>query len=102
MFFRFKPETYWYVLVHIVRSLLLAIAPIIPNVILQLILMQVVMSVQLSITAMVKPWRLESANFFEQFLTQGVLLMVFIAGTFVHDEDADAGAWLGMIIVALP
>ena len=40
LFFRFRSEVFWFSLSHILRSLLLALAPVVPNTMTQLVIVQ--------------------------------------------------------------
>ena len=54
-FFRFRAEAYWYGLVHMIHSLLLSLAPVIPSPMGQLIATELIVIALLILTIVVMP-----------------------------------------------
>lgn len=99
LFFRYNADAYWYSLVHIFRSLLLANLPIIPNVFAQVTSMQAVLVSQFGIVLSYKPWRVPRTNLLDLFFT---VIMLFILGCSAFYTDQQPGevvAWMIVIVL---
>jgi len=103
LFFRYKPAMYWYSLVHLFRSLLIALTTIMPIPGVQVLLLQVVLALQLALVCDRHPWRVPQANTLESELTVGVLLMLGCAALITGGgEERMAIAWtfIALLIAA--
>lgn len=102
LFVRYRPETYWYALAHIFRSLALSLAVIIPDIVGQILVVEAILFAHLLLTALAKPWRLNHINIFDLLLTVGVLMMVSFSAFFVDSQGSkQTVAWFASTIVVL-
>eukprot|EP00971_Amphidinium_carterae_P242080 4806551-Amphidinium_carterae.1 len=62
LFFRYQPQKYWFVLVQFLRSLLVALILIIPEVSIQIVVLQFIILSCLLLTLRSLPWRGHDAN----------------------------------------
>ena len=85
----FRAEVYWYGLVLMFRSLVLAMAPVVPNIFVQLFLVFVVLLSHLLAMVHLTPWRVQQANLVEPVVTITVLLFLFVGVFFVDINDVD-------------
>jgi len=83
LFFRFRTETYWYILLILFRSLAIGSLPVLPSPIMQLLCMQCVTMVSANASAYFWPWRLWAANAFEVVLACLMVLICTLASFFV-------------------
>jgi len=102
LFFRYKPHAYWFSVVHLMRSLLIALTTIMPVAGVQILLMQFVVILQLTLVCLLRPWRVEGANALEAVLTLGLLLMLSCALllTGAAGESTEL-AWTFVVFLAL-
>eukprot|EP00403_Amphidinium_massartii_P046689 CAMPEP_0178468920 /NCGR_PEP_ID=MMETSP0689_2-20121128/53164_1 /TAXON_ID=160604 /ORGANISM="Amphidinium massartii, Strain CS-259" /LENGTH=1242 /DNA_ID=CAMNT_0020095983 /DNA_START=65 /DNA_END=3793 /DNA_ORIENTATION=- len=104
LFFRFTPQSYWYILVHIIRSLLLAVLPVVPNVIATIYLMQLTMVFSTLITVRFLPWRVWLANCLDTAFSVAVLVLLNTAGFFapeITENDRKRIAWFTAVVVLM-
>jgi len=104
LFFRFQPSAHWYIVVHMVRSLVLAVLPVIPHVITTLYFMQITVVLIILVTVRWMPWRAATANFLDIFCSMAVLTLLITAGFFVPtitDADRQAMAWFASLVVSV-
>jgi hypothetical protein len=99
LFFRYRVEVYWYSLVHMLRSVILAFIPIVPDVVIQIIVMQMLTVAHFALTIFIQPWRIGHANFLESAFLCGVLLILAIGAFFVDDLDKESLAYFGASIL---
>jgi len=107
LFFRFRSECYWYSLVHMFRSLLLANLPVLPDAAGQILCMQAIMLFQLYCVLAYRPWRVPVANQLDVFLTTAIMLLLGIAAFFVDTTivtfvAAAAVCLCAILLLALP
>lgn len=101
LFFRYTPEAYWYSIVQMTRSLLVALVPIFPDVSGQIVIMDIIMITVLIIVVGTKPWRMERANFFDGVFTVSILMVLICASFYVEWSPGPALAWLASITLVL-
>ena len=65
LFLFFRAEVYWYGLVFIVRGFVLAMAPVVPNIIGHMFLVLFVVLSNILATVHFAPWAVAKANFVE-------------------------------------
>eukprot|EP00413_Alexandrium_margalefii_P006868 CAMPEP_0204539372 /NCGR_PEP_ID=MMETSP0661-20131031/16677_1 /ASSEMBLY_ACC=CAM_ASM_000606 /TAXON_ID=109239 /ORGANISM="Alexandrium margalefi, Strain AMGDE01CS-322" /LENGTH=606 /DNA_ID=CAMNT_0051545979 /DNA_START=50 /DNA_END=1867 /DNA_ORIENTATION=- len=82
LFVRSRPEVYWYVIAHVARSFAIALVPLVPSVLLQIISLQVLMFASLGLTVSFRPWRTWEANVVEVVITSLVMLFCSLANCF--------------------
>jgi len=99
LFCRYKTMTYWYGLVHLFRSLFLAIIPILPIVSIQLLCMQVVLLLSLIFNVTYQPWRVPVSNIVDACFTMAIMFVISCAAFYTDSEPSVALAWIGVIIV---
>jgi hypothetical protein len=73
MFFRYKVDKYWYVLVFLTRNTIIAVTPAIPDGVWQILLLQMVLTLSLIVVTFVQPWRVTLANLMEVVVNFGIL-----------------------------
>lgn len=103
LFVRFRPEAYWYILLFMGRSLVFAIAPIIPDTFVQVMLLQIVLAAAAIITAIVRPWRVKLMNTLDVFFAVVMLLLVSVSTFFVEEVDNNhfGVAFFGTIVMVI-
>ncbi|CAK0839895.1 unnamed protein product, partial [Prorocentrum cordatum] len=101
LFFRYKPETYWYCLVQLLRSLLLAVVLALPDVAFQLMSMQLILALQLCCVVYYLPWRVPGPNTLDATFTVGVVVVLACASFYVDAHPGDVLAWLSIVLVAI-
>ncbi|CAK0868506.1 unnamed protein product, partial [Prorocentrum cordatum] len=77
LFFRFRPQTYWYVFLLLSRNLSVALIPVVPNVTGQLFLMFVLMGSSSILSAVVVPWRILLASMLDIFIGVSLLQITY-------------------------
>lgn len=87
LFFRFRPGSYWYVLVLVMRNSAVALAPIIAEDSLELVLLVMVLLPCVILCSIVFPWRLFLANLLDLAINGGFLLMLFLGALFVDNAN---------------
>jgi hypothetical protein len=97
LFFRYRSECYWYSLVHMFRSLLLANLPVLPDAAAQILCMQAILLSQLYCIVAYRPWRVPVANQLDLFFTASIMFILGVAAFFVDV----VGETLAEIAVAL-
>mmetsp|Transcript_34383 Transcript_34383/g.78352 ORF Transcript_34383/g.78352 Transcript_34383/m.78352 type:complete len:1613 (-) Transcript_34383:77-4915(-) len=101
LFFRFKAQLHWYVLILLVRSLLLGLMPVVPNAILQITLIQLIVLVCVLITSHCCPWRVGTANVLDVSFQVMIVTFVALAAFFVEytSDDQKQVAWIAYIFI---
>jgi len=99
LFFRYKPDAFWYSIVHMTRSLLLAMVPMLPNVAGQIVIMDVIMIAQLMIVAGTAPYRVSKANYLDNFFTVAILMTLICAAFYVEWSPGSALAWIATLLL---
>ena len=96
MFFRFTPATYWFILVHNIRSLLVALSPVLPSGVAQVHLKEIILLCVLELTVRYKPGRLHYANVLDCVFGLTAPATVCIGSCVTHPQDVDVKglAWL--------
>ena len=103
MYFRFKPESYYYGLLMLLRGALLCVVPVAawkyPSV--QVIVFVCLFIVFQSFQVFTLPWRSAAANVCDAVLSSMmVLLMACVAMSDDFHQDASAIGYLGIVIVS--
>eukprot|EP00930_Biecheleria_cincta_P015195 TRINITY_DN12760_c0_g1_i3.p1 TRINITY_DN12760_c0_g1~~TRINITY_DN12760_c0_g1_i3.p1 ORF type:complete len:1977 (-),score=290.77 TRINITY_DN12760_c0_g1_i3:289-5610(-) len=106
IFVRFRPNRYYYGLVHLLRSFFIALVPVVlsTNVQAQLLVMCAVLTTTLFLQAALWPWRGRAANYLDGAFSCG-LLMLLTGGSMLapmnkgHAEDTLKG--FAIVIVGL-
>ncbi|CAK0881186.1 unnamed protein product [Prorocentrum cordatum] len=75
LFFRYRPQAYWYPLVSMLRGFLVALLPILPRTPLQIIAMELLLIASLAVVVGSRPWRLEYACILDCFFTLSILFV---------------------------
>jgi hypothetical protein len=99
LFFRYRVEVYWYSLAHMLRSLAIALSPVFPIVIIQILLVQAVTVVTLVMTVMLRPWRVDNANTMESLFSVGVILLLTMGSFFVSLVSTDHLSWFCVVLL---
>eukprot|EP00445_Apocalathium_hangoei_P003277 CAMPEP_0203850168 /NCGR_PEP_ID=MMETSP0359-20131031/6613_1 /ASSEMBLY_ACC=CAM_ASM_000338 /TAXON_ID=268821 /ORGANISM="Scrippsiella Hangoei, Strain SHTV-5" /LENGTH=1503 /DNA_ID=CAMNT_0050766029 /DNA_START=36 /DNA_END=4547 /DNA_ORIENTATION=+ len=101
LFMRYTPRRYWFVLVHMARSLAFSFITLAPVVVLQIVLTQILMIAQLIVSVRTWPWRAYWANMIEVFTTVVMLMLLCFSAFFVEGEPVESVAWAaaGLIIL---
>jgi len=101
LFLRFRPEIYWFALMHLFRSLALALLPAIYDVSVQLVGMQLVLSAYLLSLVLFMPYRVRVANYIEVGFTIAMLFVVGSAGLYVNVEPGPMLALVCLMLIAV-
>jgi hypothetical protein len=97
LFFRVKPAARWFVLAFLVRNMIIAMVPVIPNVFWQVTIMQIMFIVTFGVTCIVMPWRWPIANALE-IVTAGCMLCLFcLTAFFVRDPNLQGVAEVAVV-----
>ena len=89
LFFRFKPEAFWYVLVVLFRNLTVALAPVLLDVTTQFFLLLLALGLPIVTCAAVFPWRISTANILDLATNSGFVLILFF-GALLADAANEA------------
>ena len=87
LFFRFRPEANWYVLVFLARNMIVALVPILPDAAAQILTMLFVVSLCTGLSIHIWPWRVSVANLFEIGAGMGVGAILCVSLAFVGEVD---------------
>jgi len=107
LFYRFKAASYWYSLVYILRSALIALVPVIPNSRAQVIVIEVLLFSTTLVQAHTFPWRVESANYLDCTLSSILITTLCCASFLVDGADPKTLSLLcsvllvGMMVLAV-
>ena len=102
LFSHYRPEVYWYSLVHILRSVVIANLPALPNPAAQVMSMQAVLVIQLLVVVYLQPWRVPIANKIDLLFTSAVLFNVSCASYYLDTEAGPVLAWAAVLMLAVP
>jgi len=89
LFVRSRPEVYWFSLVHVARSLAVAVVSIMPGFILQVMSLQVVMFFSLGAVVRFHPWRSRAANVIEIVVISMVMFLCALTSFFGDVTQAE-------------
>jgi len=95
LFSRCRTKRYWYGLVHMLRSLVLAVIPIFPDVFIQIMMMVAVLICSLIYGVSYRPWRVSICNVVDTSFTVLIVLILICAAFFTDVDPSDSIAWLG-------
>jgi len=89
LFFRFKPDAYWFtvILFFILRNLLAALVPTLLEPLFQVGVLMVLFGASLVVVAKYFPWRNEVANYIDILVTLNIVIMLAASGFFVDSID---------------
>jgi hypothetical protein len=99
LFFRFGTESYWYVLVFLMRNMLIALVPILPSVVAQIFFLNLVVLFCLVIVCRAMPWRVYVGNYIDIGSTAGVVLIVSLACIYVEVATESVSTILCVLFV---
>jgi hypothetical protein len=102
LFVCYRVEKYWYCLATWCRNLIVALIPILPNVVAQICIFNMLLVSMFVLAASHFPWRARVANFLDLALYAGIILVNTFAVAFA-EPDTELVALIAMvfIIVAL-
>merc|ERR1712024_249394 len=101
LFFRYRPEVYWYPLVHLIHSLLISLVPIIPDPVIQIILLEIIFFTHIVLTLQLMPWRLWLANIFELVFTICTLALASMSAFFISPDNMRSLAWVCVVLILI-
>jgi basic membrane lipoprotein Med (substrate-binding protein (PBP1-ABC) superfamily) len=99
LFFRFRPEAYWYGPVILCRNCMFALAPVVQSPLHQAMFLQILMLISLCLLVLAMPWRVAFANFLDIFVHASVIVTLSMALVFVDPVDSQTVAHLGFIFI---
>jgi len=79
LFSRFQTRAYWYPMVMLTRSLLVACAPVLSNAAGQVLMLEYITIVVLVSLSTIRPWRVLFAHYIDIFITCGVLMALCVS-----------------------
>eukprot|EP00971_Amphidinium_carterae_P047143 928321-Amphidinium_carterae.1 len=89
LFNRYRPQTHYFILVHVFRSLALALATVLPNATAVIVFIVMPSIACLYLTTAAMPYRGKSPNYLELLYISAVLLILCMAATFVPTEAGE-------------
>jgi len=103
IFERFRPERFWYGTVFCMRNLLIALVPVLPTPVLELVILEVIMVANFGANFYFLPWRLFRLSIFENFLTSISGFMALIAISYVtpSQDNKDSMGYLFWVFAFL-
>merc|ERR1719183_1291589 len=90
LFFRFKPDTYYFVVGFILRNLFIALVPAMSGPILQVFCITAALVTWLTLSAAKFPWRIEKASYLDVIVTAHTIVVLSLSGFFVVKADPAA------------
>jgi len=100
LFFRFRSEAHWYIVVFVVRNALISLVPVIPDAAAQIQIMFFILTVSMILTVYVWPWRVAEANALDVGCCFGLTVMLTCAAFFVGDVSAQTWAIFCLVLVS--
>jgi ubiquitin len=100
LFFRFKTETHWYVLVFLSRNMFIALTPVLPNVVAQILFLNIVILAAHSLACHTMPWRVHVANYIDIVSTAGIVLIMTLACIYVQGNTDSVSLILCILLSA--
>jgi hypothetical protein len=100
LFFRFKIESYWYVLFFLVKNMLIALVPVFPNVVVQVLLLNLVLITAFGLVSHIMPWRVRVANFLDIVASVGVCLIVSLMSIYVTADTSAVSTLFCILMIA--
>eukprot|EP00971_Amphidinium_carterae_P306032 6081994-Amphidinium_carterae.1 len=101
MFDRYKPQAYWDIVKHIIRSLLLACTPILPTALVVAFVMIIVQVVCALMTAHHMPFRIYVVNYLEVILNSGTIVFICASIVFIPNGEAENDLAVRWIVAVL-
>lgn len=101
LFIRFRPQSYWYILAIMTRSLFIGLVPVVPRASAQIYLLQVALLTSFALVIHNKPWRVPGLNWLDVFLGAIMLIFLNIASfmALVVATDYEVIGWLCVTMV---
>jgi len=99
LLFRFKVEVHWYTVFFILRNMLVALCPTLPEGLPQVIAMVILFVVSLTAVAVFFPWRNDKANYLDIIVTSNMIILLCGSGFLVRKADITAVAVLCSIVI---
>lgn len=92
MFLRFRSERYYFCLIHLLMSLLVAmVLTLLPNTVeLQVVLMMGILTMYLTVQVPMRPWRTDAANHVDAYFTCGLIIIMGSSAMLVEPLLDDA------------
>eukprot|EP00429_Kryptoperidinium_foliaceum_P015528 CAMPEP_0176029748 /NCGR_PEP_ID=MMETSP0120_2-20121206/14623_1 /TAXON_ID=160619 /ORGANISM="Kryptoperidinium foliaceum, Strain CCMP 1326" /LENGTH=372 /DNA_ID=CAMNT_0017362979 /DNA_START=18 /DNA_END=1133 /DNA_ORIENTATION=+ len=103
IFFRYRPQAHWYILVILFRSLYVGFVPVFPAATGQIFLLQVAMLASLAVAVRVRPWRVQWLNRLD-ILFSFVILELLLAASLVNTvakPHLKVVYWMSLLLVLL-
>jgi len=103
LFVRFRPSQHTYVLIQMLRSFLIAVVLIIPDISMLVLSLEMVLLLGFAATLHLKPWRVSQANLLDVLFSGGILIVVCMASLFIerHEMDLHRVANVALAIILL-
>jgi len=101
LFFRFKPMTYWYSIIFVLRNMLIGLCPILPGPVAQTSAMLAVLIASVVSVSNLTPWRVHKVNYLDLLVTSATIGLLCISGFFVIDANPQDVATLCTVILSL-
>merc|ERR1711971_519575 len=99
LFFRFKPEAYWYGPVILIRNCLFALAPTVQSPLHQAMFLQILMLMSLVLLILAMPWRVAFANYLDIFVHASVIITLSMALVFIVPDSTITVAHIGALFI---
>jgi len=94
LFSRFQTRAYFYPMVMLTRSLLVACAPVLSNSAGQVLMLEYITIVVLVSLTMIRPWRVLLAHYIDIFITCGVLMALCVSSFLIVEQvDEEVLSW---------
>jgi hypothetical protein len=101
LFFRFKPEAYWYGPIILVRNCLFALAPAVSSPMLQALFLQLLMLTSLCVVVLAMPWRIKFANFLDITVHVSVIITLSMALVYAGSSDIKVFSRVGVTFIII-
>jgi hypothetical protein len=98
LFVCYRVETYWYCIATWSRNLIVALVPILPNVVAQISIFNMLLLFMNIIAGANFPWRARAANYLDITLYSGIICVNTLAIAFA-EPDTKLVAWIAMIFI---
>jgi len=99
LIFRFRAETYWFSLFFLGRNMFISVIPVFPDVVVQTMLTQLTLTASLSLTLMLKPWRVWQANMLDCGIAIAVLFLINLGAFYADAPEPLFLSWLCVCVV---
>jgi len=99
VFYRFSMQTYWYGPILNLRSVAIAVGPVLPMPFVQVTFLQLVLAISMALTTFLLPWRIWHANVIDSSCSLCLLLVLTLACFFADDRHLSEVVQLCFIII---